>query len=57
MDPDMMAQALMGMLFSYAIRLGLETDSLTDSVSVEAVVTQFVDILMRGIVNSGTPEK
>lgn len=51
MDPEMAAQAFLGMLFAYSINHGLLAGTPSASVPLEAVVTQFVDIFVRGTIN------
>jgi hypothetical protein len=48
---EAMAQAFAGMLFSYAIAVGLLEDAVEPELSTEEVVAQFVDIFTDGTVN------
>ncbi|MBN1889715.1 MAG: TetR/AcrR family transcriptional regulator [Thermoflexales bacterium] len=48
MDPELAAQAFLGMLFAFAINQGLLAGTLLARLPVEAVVEQFVDIFVNG---------
>jgi AcrR family transcriptional regulator len=48
-DPSLAAQALLGMLFAYAIQLPLLEDQPEANASLEHVVSSFVDIFLRGV--------
>jgi hypothetical protein len=45
-----MAQAFLGMFFSYAIATGLLEDSLEPVLSTEDLLVQFVDIFVTGTI-------
>jgi AcrR family transcriptional regulator len=46
--PEVMAQAFLGMFFSYTVLQGFLLDSLKPEVTAEEVVTQFVDLFVHG---------
>ena len=48
LHPEAMAQAFLGMFFSYAIAAGLLEDSLQPELSTEDLLAQFVDIFVMG---------
>ena len=49
-DPEMAAQAFLGMLFAYSINRGLSVGTPSASAPLEAVVAQFVDIFVQGTI-------
>jgi AcrR family transcriptional regulator len=49
MDPDLAAQAFLGMLFAFAMSQTLLASSPLSRLPVETVVGQFVDIFMKGM--------
>lgn len=51
MHPEAMAQAFVGMLFSYAIVEGFFQDTLEPDMATEELVAQFVDIFVEGTVS------
>jgi AcrR family transcriptional regulator len=50
LHPEAMAQAFLGMFFSYAIAAGLLEDSLEPELSTEDLLAQFVDIFVMGTI-------
>jgi AcrR family transcriptional regulator len=50
LDPEALAQAFIGMLFSYTIGRGMLGDEIAPALSVEDLVVQFVDIFIDGTV-------
>jgi AcrR family transcriptional regulator len=48
---EAMAQAFWGMLFAYAISLGLLAEPVSPELSTEELVAQFVDIFVRGTIH------
>jgi AcrR family transcriptional regulator len=48
--PEVLAQAFLGMFFSYTVLQGFLLDSLEPDVSTEEVVEQFVALFVRGVV-------
>jgi hypothetical protein len=50
LHPGVMAQAFLGMFFSYAIATGLLEDSLEPVLSTEDLLVQFVDIFVTGTI-------
>ncbi len=50
-DPEMAAQAFLGMLFAYSINQGLAAGTPSASMPLAAVVVQFVDIFVHGTIN------
>jgi hypothetical protein len=46
--PEMLAQAFLGMFFSYTVLRGFLLDSLQPEISSEEVVEQFVTLFVRG---------
>ena len=46
--PELLAQAFLGMFFSYAVLHGFLLDSLQPEISSEEVVEQFVTLFVRG---------
>jgi AcrR family transcriptional regulator len=50
LHPDAMAQAFLGMFFSYAIATGLLEDSVAPELPTEELLAQFVDIFVMGTV-------
>ncbi|MBN2045610.1 MAG: TetR/AcrR family transcriptional regulator [Anaerolineales bacterium] len=50
--PEVLAQAFLGMFFSYTVLQGFLLDSLQPKISTEEVVEQFVTLFVRGIVIS-----
>ena len=49
LDPTMMAQAFLGMIFAYAIYHSLFEIELPDESEISAVVDLFVDIYIKGV--------
>ncbi|MFN2144583.1 MAG: TetR/AcrR family transcriptional regulator [Anaerolineales bacterium] len=47
--PEVLAQAFLGMFFSYTVLQGFLLDSLSPEVTDEEIVTQFVDLFLNGI--------
>lgn len=52
LDPEAMAQAFWGMIFSYGLSLAILAEPLASGMSPEEVVAQFVDIFVSGTINS-----
>jgi AcrR family transcriptional regulator len=50
LHPEVMAQAFLGMFFSYAIATGLLEDSLEPELSTQDLLAQFVDIFVTGTI-------
>jgi AcrR family transcriptional regulator len=50
LHPEAMAQAFLGMFFSYAIGAGLLEDAMDPELSSEELVAQFVDIFVKGTI-------
>ncbi len=46
--PELLAQAFLGMFFSYTVLEGFLLDSLKPDVSHDEIITQFVDLFVRG---------
>jgi hypothetical protein len=46
--PELLAQAFLGMFFSYVVLKGFLLDSTTPDVSAEEIAQQFVNIFVRG---------
>lgn len=47
-NPEVMAQAFMGMFFSYAISLNILEEDFSIEISTEELVSQFIDIFISG---------
>jgi hypothetical protein len=50
LHPEVMAQAFLGMFFSYAIATGLLEDAMDPELSTEELLAQFVDIFVMGTI-------
>ncbi len=46
--PELLAQAFLGMFFSYTVLQGFLLDSLQPEVTPDEIVGQFVDLFVRG---------
>ncbi|HDD62132.1 MAG TPA: TetR/AcrR family transcriptional regulator [Chloroflexi bacterium] len=51
--PELLAQAFLGMFFSYTVLQGFLLDSLKPDVSHDEIITQFVDLFVRGTLIAG----
>jgi hypothetical protein len=50
LHPEVMAQAFLGMFFSYAVATGLLEDSMAPELPREELLAQFVDIFVMGTI-------
>lgn len=51
--PEVLAQAFLGMFFSYTVLQGFLNDSLDPSLSEDQIAREFVDLFLHGIENTG----